>query len=875
MEKWLAGSCFAVLLTFFAAPASWAQKTGPTPPSPPSTQPPGNPPLRPTSPPQVSPFRAPIFVFGRILMDDGHPVPEPVSVELRCGLDLIQAVRANLDGHFHFTLGEGPQNNAALNASDETPMTIEAANVGAPVSSAGPAFRLSFCELQVSVSGYQPVSKIVRLDAHEAGGIDAGTMVLTRIAGIKGSAISVTSLLAPHNARKEFEKGYKDALQHRSSSATRHLQKAVAEYDNYAVAWEELGKIYLQNHQNEEARQAFAKAIFADPQYLPPCLALAGLEMQSQHYEDAIEAAGKALKLYPGLAIARLIQADANFRLNRLDAAEKIARDVANDSHQELPQLHVLLANIDLKKQDYSDAAIEFQAYLKQSPKGDLAMEVRSRLKELQEFEANTRKTASIPESPQPRVESASLASVRTGTGTLRIYLRMDDDSPFIGLASVHVAFADGREILGSTGADGEFSFASLPPGNYNVEVNAPGFVAILRRVEVDAGSQTKTAFLIMKPQVAPPAAIRSGLPLSSDGLPPTAGPGALLLTPAVAGDAATEVVSGVACPLTTVLDGAGRRVAEFVETLQKFDATEHVANVIVNASGARLDPEQRKFDYVVNINRSKSGAFLLDEYRNGSTSPAQFPAGVATMGLPALALVLHPSMVSDFKFSCDGLAHWSGHPAWLVRFEQRADRPNRIRNYVVANQTYPVPLKGRIWIDAGTYQVWHLETELMKPIPQILLTQEFTAIDYGPVRFHRNTKQLWLPLDAKVYWERRGIRMYRRHTFSNFKLFEVASAQQIDNPGESYCFTNTSPRDVSGTLNVVPVSGVSARPVSIPVTIGTGHRACKPVGSGKEINIPVNDIDTAAFVYKGPAGSITVDAILPKETTVELVPED
>jgi tetratricopeptide (TPR) repeat protein len=585
MERWRAGPSFAAFLIFLAAPASWAQKTGPPPPS---TQPPGNSPSGPIGPPQVVPFQAPIFVYGRILMDDGHPVPEPVSVELRCPPDLIQAVRPDLNGHFQFTLGEGPQENMARSASNETPMTIESANAGAPDSSTGPTVRSSFCELQTSVPGFQPVSKYVRLDAHEAGGIDAGIMILTRIASAKGSAVSVTSLAAPSKARKEFEKGYNDARRNRLESATRHLQKAVADYENYAVAWNELGKIYFYSHQTDQARQSFTRAVAADPQYIQPCLALAELELKTEHYGDAIEAAGKALKLDPGIVSASFIQAAANFKLNRLDDAEKIARDAANTSHQKFPQLHVLLANIDLRKKDFSNAETEMRAYLNESPKGTLATEVRNRLKDLEDFEANAQKTASIPQPRVPTTESTVAPSKRIGAAVLRVYLRMQDDYRFIGLANVHMAASDGHEIAGSPGADGEFSFANLAPGNYNVEVSASGFMTIHKKIEIEPDSQIKTAFLIMTPQPPTPAAIQGGLSPSSDDFSSAAGSSELPFKRPGADDVALEVARGVACPLTIVLKRApGQRIRK-----QSTEIRRHRASVELHINRRREAPE-------------------------------------------------------------------------------------------------------------------------------------------------------------------------------------------------------------------------------------------------------------------------------------------
>ena len=330
-------------------------------------------------------------------------------------------------------------------------------------------------------------------------------------------------------------------------------------------------------------------------------------------------------------------------------------------------------------------------------------------------------------------------------------------------------------------------------------------------------------------------------------------------------------VQEGVECPLPQVVGASGQRMKELVENLQRFDATERVEHFRIDDAGARGRLETRLFDYNVNITLSKSGVFNLDEYRNGRADPAQFPALIATQGLSAMALLLHPVMISDFNFTCEGLGQWNGRPAWQVRFEQRTDRPNRLRAYVIARRSYAVPLKGRIWIDAATYQVQRLESELIKPVPQIRLTQERMAINYGSVQFQGN-KELWLPLNADVYWERRSQRFYRRHSFSNYKLFGVDWTQQIDLPEESYCFQNTSERNIAGVLTVSPTAGVPAKPVSIQFTIPARRKVCKHIGAGKDLNMLPENVGPATFAHNGHALSIVAEVNL--ASTLEMIPE-
>jgi tetratricopeptide (TPR) repeat protein len=338
-------------------------------------------------------------------MDTGGPVPEPVSVGLNCGMRSLQMIRTDLKGYFQFTLGAGPQGNIDFSGSNDSPVSPAGDSLSSPGGGyrgfGGPGGSLTGCELRISVPGYQPLSKTIT-DPADLRGIDVGTLRLTRIAGVAGSSISVTSLLVPNNARKEFENGDKDVRSNHLVSATRHLEKAVSEYDKYAAAWNELGDIYATNREIEKSRQAFENAITADPKYIRPYVGLADLELQNQEFEAAVVTAGLALELDHSIGVASFIQAVGNFKLNRLDAAEKSAQEAEKGPHQNMPELHALLADIFLRQQDYSNAAAQMRAYLKEFPKGKFAGEMQKSLQQIEKSAANA-DSKSDPSPAQPQ----------------------------------------------------------------------------------------------------------------------------------------------------------------------------------------------------------------------------------------------------------------------------------------------------------------------------------------------------------------------------------------------------------------------------------------------------------------------------------------
>ena len=448
---------------------------------------------------------------------------------------------------------------------------------------------------------------------------------------------------------------------------------------------------------------------------------------------------------------------------------------------------------------------------------------------------------------------------------SLKICLRLSDDSPFSGLANLHVVSGQGSELPGeTTDSEGEAILPNLAAGSYSVEASAPGFVSVKQTVEIKLGRGIETLFLIMRPDTFPDN--------SSIGLFGAANENAAFhILPGV--DAVVpKVWPGVSCDLPVVLRGVGERITQLVSNLEKFSATEHIEHYGVDKKGMLHSRETRSFEYLVLVSQNPVQGFQLDEYRNGSTDPSQFPAGIATNALPAMALIFHPLMMSEFNFSCEGLGRWAGRPAWQIRFEQRQDRQNRIRYYKIQGNYYPVALKGRAWIDAATYQMLRLETDLIRPVSQIDLTYERLSIEYGEVQFHSRALRLWLPATAELYWERHGRRYYRRHSFRNFKVFVVDTNQKFQQPKESYSFTNASDRDVPGVLIVTPISGSKFNAVSIAFIVPAGRSVFKTIGTGKDVDIPSDLVGSAKYVYKGTEGEVKVDASLAAESTLEVV---
>jgi len=244
-------------------------------------------------------------------------------------------------------------------------------------------------------------------------------------------------------------------------------------------------------------------------------------------------------------------------------------------------------------------------------------------------------------------------------------------------------------------------------------------------------------------------------------------------------------VEPGTQCDFEEVLNKAGHRIDEFVDNLQRFTATESLLYESIDRSGNATHTLNKRYDYMVSIEKLRPGILGVEEYLGGGAPLADSSGGVTSKGLPALLLIFHPYYSSDFSMTCEGLADWKGARSWQVSFRQRDDKPNRIRAYRLGWNTpaRAVPLRGRAWFLADSYQIVALQTDLVAPLPDLRLAVDHTSIEYGPVHFASRGLDMWVPQSAEVYSDLRGKLIHQRMTFTNYLLFSVDDKQRISPP--------------------------------------------------------------------------------------------
>ena len=347
------------------------------------------------------------MVAGNIKIEDGSPLPEPAYIERVCAGRVSRDGRSDFKGYFAISIaaaGQFQYGNAEGSAEtgDGTGIgVVGTMRMRVPQTASTFAGELAGCEIRASLAGFRSSSVRIPLGdlGSTAAAVDVGTIVLQRIGQAQGTIVSATSLQAPKDAKKEYDKGHHAIEKNMPKQAEQHLEKAVKLYPQYAAGWQDLGWVYLQQNQLEKAHDAFARANAADGMFVPAYVGLTSVAVRESQWREAADCSAHATQLDSvDFPVAFYYNALANFRLGNLEQAEMSARKAETlGAQRSFPQVSLLLGVMLADRREYAEAAEQFRAYLKATPTASNAATVRQQLAQLEKLGAGSVKADATP----------------------------------------------------------------------------------------------------------------------------------------------------------------------------------------------------------------------------------------------------------------------------------------------------------------------------------------------------------------------------------------------------------------------------------------------------------------------------------------------
>lgn len=333
----------------------------------------------------------PIFISGKVMLEGGGALPEPVAIERICSTTRKREGYTDNKGQFEFQLGLNTSFQDASESDGRTPAPTQIRPGSSPTRR--PLADLSDCEFRAILPGYQSSVAIIR-SVGDTWQYDVGTIFLKRMGDAPGTTISLTSMAAPKDAMHAYEKAQKLQQEDKQADAEKHLEKAVQVYPQFAAAWTMLGDMHRKANQFDQARTDYTHAMTADPQFVNPVFSLAVIAMQEKKWDEAVQFSNQVLKMNAlAFPLAYFFNAAANYNQHNYEVAELSARKFkALDSQHEHPDICLLLSYVLSRKKDYAGAARELRDYLAAAPNAPDAEAVQAQAKRFEDLSVSAQR---------------------------------------------------------------------------------------------------------------------------------------------------------------------------------------------------------------------------------------------------------------------------------------------------------------------------------------------------------------------------------------------------------------------------------------------------------------------------------------------------
>ena len=242
--------------------------------------------------------------------------------------------------------------------------------------------------------------------------------------------------------------------------------------------------------------------------------------------------------------------------------------------------------------------------------------------------------------------------------------------------------------------------------------------------------------------------------------------------------------------PLDSILSAVGKNVEAYFRNFPNTTLLEEIHQEKLSRKGKVGETLDQKFHYLCLV-PTEDKELGFNEYRAGLSGEIGQPQGLSdgfmlTSGFASASLLFHPAYQAESIFKYLGRQKVDGRNTFVLAFAQRPEkaRPNSV--FKVGPTSMVTFSQGLAWVDAENYEIIRLRTDLLKPLPEVLLDKETTEIDFTENHFKSSPEGFWLPHQVKVSVVWNGRSLLNTHAYSGFKLFNVGATQRIGKPKEA-----------------------------------------------------------------------------------------
>jgi tetratricopeptide (TPR) repeat protein len=327
-----------------------------------------------------------VFFSGEVALEDGTNPPEAVLIQRVCKGIAKDEAWTDSKGRFSFKVSAGGSDSTTGDAAQITPDKDLSRPIGNSSVYSNPiTAALRDCEVHAVLAGFWSERVSIALK-NTLDSTRIGRLVLHPVTRGEALTVSATTLAAPSNAKKAYEKGMLAMHEQKLDVAAVEFAKAVAAYPKFAAAWFELGVLRQGKNDVAGAVQAWKQALESDGKYVRPYEALTALAERQQNWADVEKYSHDWILLdAEDFPAAYLYHAVSSARLDKVDQAEHSAREgIRLDKDHKIARLSYVLGLILMQKHEYTESAKCFRTCLELAPNAKDAPVVREELTKLE-----------------------------------------------------------------------------------------------------------------------------------------------------------------------------------------------------------------------------------------------------------------------------------------------------------------------------------------------------------------------------------------------------------------------------------------------------------------------------------------------------------
>lgn len=166
-------------------------------------------------------------------------------------------------------------------------------------------------------------------------------------------------------AEQNFHKAEEAVAKKNLDQAVTLLKQVVDADANDFQAWTALGSVYVAQHKNDDAEQAYLKAIELKPASTRASLNLGRLRSTQKNFESAIEPLEHVVEIQPDSGDAQMLLGECYLQVRKGSKAIPHLEEAAKFGH---PEAHLRLGWLYNAAGLKDKAAIEYEEFLKKKP---------------------------------------------------------------------------------------------------------------------------------------------------------------------------------------------------------------------------------------------------------------------------------------------------------------------------------------------------------------------------------------------------------------------------------------------------------------------------------------------------------------------------